>query len=109
MTRCLTKSSPSLRIDYLPLSVENIHEIKRHYLDAGGNVLALKMIKAIRADIATLAEHPNRAPAYELAPNVRRLVVANGIYLVFYRVTKVIEILHVRRAERTQATQEDMV
>lgn len=108
MTNCLTKLSPSLRIDYLPQSVENIHEIKRHYLKVGSNVLALKMIKAIRAEIATLSEHPNRAPAYDLAPNVRRLVVANGIYLVFYRVTKVIEILHVRRSERTPATQKDM-
>jgi plasmid stabilization system protein ParE len=97
-----------LRIDYQPISVENIRDIKRHYLAVGGNTLALKIIKAIRAEIATLSEQPNRAPAYDLAPNVRRLVVANGIYLVFYRVTEVIEILHVRRAEQSPATEKDM-
>lgn len=94
-----------MRIDYLPLSAENIHEIKRHYLEVGGNTLALKMIRKIRSEIATLADHPHRAPSYELAPGVRRLVVAKGIFLVFYRVTEVIEILHVRRAEREPATE----
>jgi len=97
-----------LRIDYQPLSVENIQDIKRYYLKVGGNTLALKIIKAIRAEIATLSEQPNRAPAYDLAPNVRRLVVAKGIYLVFYRVTEVIEILHVRRSEQAPATEKDM-
>lgn len=96
-----------MRIDYLPLSAENIHKIKRHYLEVGGNALALKMIRRIRTDIATLSDQPHRAPTYELAPGVRRLVVAGGIFLVFYRVTEVIEILHVRRAEREPATEKD--
>jgi plasmid stabilization system protein ParE len=74
-----------LRIDYLPLATENIQDIKRHFLDEGGKTLALKMIRLIRADIALLSEYPNKAPGYELMPGVRRLVVANGLYLVFYR------------------------
>jgi plasmid stabilization system protein ParE len=97
-----------LRIDYLPLSTENIHEIKRHYLKLGGNQLALKMIRKIRAEVATLSDSPNRASAYELAPGVRRLVVAGGIFLVFYRVTNIIEILHVRRSEKEPVTSMDI-
>jgi plasmid stabilization system protein ParE len=107
MMICLMLSRPILRIDYLPLATENIQDIKRHFLDEGGKTLALKMIRLIRADIALLSEYPNKAPGYELMPGVRRLVAANGLYLVFYRVTEVVEVLHVRRAERVLAVVDD--
>lgn len=97
-----------MRIDYQPLSVENVRDIRRYYIEVADNALALKVIKMIRTEISALSEQPNRAPAYDLAPNVRRLVVYNGIYLVFYRVTKVIEILHIRRAEREPATANEL-
>lgn len=97
-----------MRIDYLPLAAENIQDIKLHFLMKGGKMLALKMIQLIRADIALLSEHPHKAPSYALMPGVRRLVVANGLYLVFYRVTDAIEVLHVRRAERAPAVEDDL-
>ncbi|NOT16609.1 MAG: type II toxin-antitoxin system RelE/ParE family toxin [Sulfuriferula sp.] len=98
---------PILRINYQPIVVENIQDIKRYFLSEGGQSLALRMIKLIRADIAALSEHPNKAPSYELMPSVRRLVVLNGLYLVFYRITQVIEVLYIRRSERMPATAED--
>lgn len=105
---CLICLRPALRVNYQPLSIANIHNIKQHYLDKGGQSLALRMIRLIRADISLLSEHPHKAPAYEFAPGVRRLVVANGSYLVFYRVVQTVEILHVRRSERTLATEQDL-
>ena len=108
MMNCLMRLRPALRVNYQPLSVANIQDIKQHYLDEGGQSLALGMIRLIRAEIALLSEHPYKAPAYEFAPGVRRLVVANGSYLVFYRVTQVVEILHVRRSERVPATGKDL-
>lgn len=98
-----------LRIRYLPLSIIDINDIKQHYLEQGGKPLALRMIKVIRAEINTLLHNPHKAPPYELVPEVRRLVVANGTYLVFHRVTEVdIQVLHVRRSERAPATEKDM-
>jgi plasmid stabilization system protein ParE len=47
-----------------------------------------------------LRDFPERPPIYELAPGVRRLVVASGAFLVFYRLRDNVEVLHVRRAER---------
>src|SRR5487761_2335544 len=77
MKTCLMKSRPVLRIDYQPLSVENVRDIRRYYIEVADNALALKVIKMIRTEISALSEQPNRAPAYDLAPNVRRLVVYN--------------------------------
>jgi plasmid stabilization system protein ParE len=65
------------------------------------------MIRLIRADIALLSEHSNKVPGYGLMPGVRRLAVANGLYLVFYRVTDVVEVLHLRRAEMVPAVGDD--
>lgn len=89
-----------MRIEYSPLAADNLAEIRQHYLDVGGRTLARRMVRGIRSEVAALAEHPNRAPVYELAPGVRRLVVAKGAFLVFYRVTQRIEVIHIRRAER---------
>lgn len=72
----------------------------RHYLEAGGKALALRMVRGIRAEASALSDNPNLAPAYEAVPGLRRLVVANGAFLVFYRVTQSVEIAHIRRAER---------
>lgn len=97
-----------MRIKYEDEAKLDLLEIKSHYLEVGGNALALKMIRNIRSEIVTLSDHPHRAPAYELAPGVRRLVVTGGIFLVFYRVTEVIEILHVRRSEKSPASEKDI-
>lgn len=75
-------------------------DIRQHYLDVGGKSLALRMVRGIRAEIVVLSDNPNLAPTYSLAPGLRRLVVAKGTFLVFYRVTDRVEVLHIRRAER---------
>lgn len=89
-----------MRIKYEDLANLDLIEIGDHYRDVGGRTLALRMVRDIRAGIAELADNPNLAPAYELVPDLRRLVVSKGAFLVFYRVTHRIEVVHVRRAER---------
>lgn len=83
--------------DRARLDLENIAE---YYADVGGHVLARRMVGGIRREVLALAENPNIAPAYEMAPGLRRLVVAKGLFLAFYRVTNRVEVVHVRRAER---------
>jgi hypothetical protein len=39
---------------------------------------------------------------------VRRLVVADGAFLVFYRIQSDVEILHIRRAERAPVATVDL-
>jgi plasmid stabilization system protein ParE len=96
-----------LRIKYEDEAKLDLLEIKNHYLAIGGNVLARRIIELIRRDTNALLNYT--APAYELVPNMRRLVVANGAYLVFHRVTEsVVEVLHIRRAERVPASKNDV-
>jgi len=96
-----------LRIKYEDEAKLDLFEIKNHYLAIGGNVLARRMVELIRRDTNALLNYT--APAYELVPNMRRLVVANGAYLVFHRVTEsVVEVLHIRRAERVPASKNDV-
>lgn len=97
-----------MQIKYLPRAGENLRDIRKHYLDVGGKPLALKMVKRIRAEVAALTDNPSFAPPYEIAPGVRRLVMADGAYLAFYRVRKIIEVIHIRRAEREPVTAEEL-
>jgi plasmid stabilization system protein ParE len=97
-----------LRIKYEDEAKLDLLGIRDYYRDAGGNHLAIRMIKLIRSDINALLTY--RAPAFELAPSVHRLVVAKGAFLVFHRINEadsIIEILHVRRSEREPATEKD--
>jgi plasmid stabilization system protein ParE len=89
-----------MQIKYTSRANENLLGMGDYYRDAGGNKLALRMIAGIKSEIGLLCEFPERAPAYELTAGIRRLVVAGGAFLVFYRVHNYIEVLHVRRAER---------
>lgn len=98
-----------MRIRYQAISYSDIHDIRHYYVQEGSNKLALRIVQMIRVEITTLLANPKKAPPYEVLPGVRRLIVANGNYLVFHRVTEsAIEILHIRRAERTPATASDM-
>lgn len=95
-----------MRIKYEDDAQADLAGIKQHYLEVGGKALALRMVRGIRAEVAALVDNPNLAPPYDLAPDLRRLVVANGAFLVFYRVADVIQVVHVRRAERQPFEQE---
>lgn len=89
-----------MRIKYQPRATRNLGEIQAHYQTLGGKTLALRMVRGIRQAVTGLADNPLIAPAYELAPGLRRLVVAKGAFLVFYRVTDHVQVVYVRRAER---------
>jgi plasmid stabilization system protein ParE len=80
----------------------------QYYRDVGGDVLARKMVARIKTPVLSLKDNPDIAPSYELAPGIRRLVVANGAFLVFYRVRADVEVLHIRRAERDSATGDEI-
>lgn len=97
-----------MRIRYLSEADDDLEGVKRHYLEVGGKALALRMVRSIRKAVAGLSDNPNIAPPYEIAKGVRRLVVADGAYLAFYRVREVIEVIHIRRAEREPATADEL-
>lgn len=98
-----------MRIEYLAEATEDMEDIKRHYVEAGGKSLALRMVRRIREETARLSDNPYIAPPYEFAPGLRRLVVVGGTFLVYYGVTDRIEILHVHRAEREPVTEDGLL
>ena len=90
-----------MRVRFIKSAQNDLLTCGDYYQEIGGNKLARTMLGRIKGPIRALAAHPELAPAYELAPGVRRLVVAGGVFLVFYRVaTAEVEVLHIRRAER---------
>lgn len=97
----------AMRVKFLKTAQLDLLDCGDYYRDIGGARLARTMLSRIKDPIRTLADHPESAPAYEAAPGVRRLVVAGGSFLVFYRVRQEIEVLHIRRAEREPATAKD--
>lgn len=97
-----------MRIEFLPSARLDLIEIAEHYRKVSGNALAMRMIGQIKSQIEVLADYPEFAALYEWVPGIRRLVVANGAYLVFYRISSNVQILHIRRGERVPAKVEDM-
>ena len=89
-----------MRINYQTRATRNLSEIQAHYQSIGGKTLALRMMRGIRQTVTSLADNPLLAPAYELAPGLRRLVLAKGAFLVFYRVSDHVQVVYIRRAER---------
>ena len=97
-----------MRIEYLSSAAADLEDIKCHYLEVGGNPLALRMVRRIREAAARLADNPYIAPPYELATDLHCMVVAKGAFLVFYRVVDHVEVVHVRRSEREPVTAEEL-
>lgn len=97
-----------MRVRILNQAKADLLDCGDYYRDVGGARLARTMLSRIKEPIRALADHPESAPPYEAAPGVRRLVVANGSFLVFYRVRNEVEVLHIRRAEREPATIKDL-
>lgn len=97
-----------MRVRLLDQAKADLAEQIQHYLEVGGELLARKMLARIKGPILALKNNPGIAPPYEMAPGIRRLVVADGAFLVFYRVRGDVEVLHIRRSERAPATVEDM-
>jgi len=98
-----------LRIKYEDEAKLDLLGIRDYYRDVGGNQLAMRMIKQIRSEINALLTY--QAPAYELVPGIRRLVVAKGAFLALHRINEtqsVVEVIHVRRSERESASEKDL-
>ena len=97
-----------MRVRLLDQAKTDLVALGQYYRDVGGDVLARKMVARIKTPVLSLKDNPDIAPSYELAPGIRRLVVANGAFLVFYRVRADVEVLHIRRAERDSATGDEL-
>jgi plasmid stabilization system protein ParE len=107
---CSLRSRQALRVKLTDLAAADLKEIDEHYRRVVDQDLARRMVGRIKVAVLGLAEFPESAPPYELVPGTRCLVVADGLYLVFYRVTEVVEVvevLHVRRAGRAPAVGAD--
>ncbi|PRC92409.1 type II toxin-antitoxin system RelE/ParE family toxin [Solimicrobium silvestre] len=89
-----------MRIKFLEQAKADLAEHNDYYRKLGGVALASKMMDRIKGPVLALKDNPAIAQSYELAPDMRRLVVARGAFLVFYRVDVDIEVLHILRAER---------
>lgn len=98
-----------MRVKFLPEAQADLTGIGDYYRELGGNPLAGRMVRQIREAVALLADNPYLAAPYEMVPGLRRLVAADGAFLVFYGVTDQVEVLHVRRAEREPVREGDMV
>lgn len=94
----------AMRVRFLDQAKADLIAHNAYYREIGGAVLANRMLARLKAPVLALRDHPEIAPLYELAPGVRRLVVAGGSFLVFYRVLANVEVLHIRRAEREPVT-----
>lgn len=89
-----------MRVKFLDPAKADLVKCNEYYRNLGDSTLASKMLAKIKKPILALKDNPEIAPEYELAPGVRRLVVADGKFLVFYRISEAIEVLHIRRSER---------
>lgn len=104
----LTNWRRLMRVRLLHQAKTDLVALGQYDREVGGDVLARKMVARIKTPVLSLKDHPDVAPSYELAPGIRRLVVANGAFLVFYRVRADVEVLHIRRAERDSATGDEL-
>jgi len=89
-----------MRIKFLDAAKSDLTECQNFYRQHGGPALAARMISRIKKSIMALSENPKIAPCFDAGLGIRRLVVAHGAFLVFYRIRDYIEIIHIRRAER---------
>ncbi len=88
-----------MRIKPLDSALSDLEGIAIYYQRVGGNALASKMVKRIRQPINNLKMHPYLGTPYNRV--LRRLVVADGLFLVFYRIEQdIIQVVHIRRAEQ---------
>lgn len=97
-----------MRVKFLDQAKADLVECNQYYRSVGGAALARKMLARIKEPVLALKDNPEIAPEYELAPGIRRLVVARGTFLVFYRISDAIEVLHIRRSERMPASAHEL-
>jgi plasmid stabilization system protein ParE len=89
----LTNWQRLMRVRLLDQAKTDLVALGQYYRDVGGDVLARKMVARIKTPVLSLKDNPDIAPSYELAPGIRRLVVAKGAFLVFYPIESAIRLL----------------
>lgn len=94
-----------MRVRFLDQARVDLVAHNEHYREIGGALLACRMLTRIRESVLTLSTNPEITSHYELAPGIRRLVVARGTLLVFYRIRADVEVLHIRRVELEPVTE----
>ena len=83
-----------MRVQYSPRAVRDIDEIRRH-IEKDNPKAAWVAAAFIKRSIALLEDWPHHGRATD-KQNVRRLVVANYPYVVYYRVTDEVVVVTVR-------------
>jgi plasmid stabilization system protein ParE len=90
-----------MQLEITKRAKRNLDSIGEHYYKIGGNALARKMIARIKDPFQQLLNFPYSAPVYPYKPNLRCLIVTDGLFVVFYRIEhSAIAIIHIRRAEQ---------
>ena len=97
-----------MRVKFLDQAKADLAQCNQYYHDVGGSALARKMLARIKTPVFALQDNQEIAQPYELAPGIRRLVVASGAFLVFYRIRDSIEVLHIRRSERMEVSAQEL-
>lgn len=98
-----------MQIEYLSMGRSDLRDMGDYFRLVGGNKLAARMIASVKIEIGVLRDFAEVAPVYELAPGIRRLIVAGGNFLVFYRIDATVQILHIRCAERLPVSAEALL
>jgi len=87
-----------MKVRYSPRAIEDLESIRRYITKDNPNA-AWVVASFIRRSIAILEEWPYRGRATELE-DVRRLVVVNYPYVVYYRIGEAVVILTVMHSAR---------
>lgn len=91
------------KIIYEKEAIEDLEEIAFYFASIEREDLQESIIRRIEASIQTLDYMPERNPLCDFSDKVRRLVVTNLPYLVFYRVKACnVHILNVLHGKRSQ-------
>jgi toxin ParE1/3/4 len=89
-----------MKMRYAPRAVQDLDDIRR-YIEKDNPKAAWVVASFIKRSIAVLEDWPYHGRATE-KENVRRLVVMNYPYVVFYRVDDEVIILSVRHQARNR-------
>jgi plasmid stabilization system protein ParE len=88
-----------MKVVYTDAALQDLDDIA-NWLAANYPAIAPVVERRIRAVVARIGRWPEIAPRSPRRPGVRVLPVGRYPYKIFYRLTDVVEILHVHHAAR---------